>query len=125
MGCSCDSTGTEVQVWMYRQSCPRGSSPAKETRTTAGLTGSATLVSASTAFWKSGCFSCRAEVCSSAGEIRKMKGGQSKAPGKVNGRWVSQEGWQASLPRHRAAGSEIAGRKDECWRHEHVTIGKC
>lgn len=98
MGCSCESTGTEVQVWMYRQSCTRGSSPAEETRATAGLTGSATLVSASTAFWKSGCFSCRAGVHSSAGEMRKMKGEQSKAPGRVNGQWVGQEGLQASLP---------------------------
>lgn len=125
MGCSCESTGTEVQVWMYRQSCTRGSSPAEETRATAGLTGSATPVSASTAFWKSGCFSCRAGVHSSAGEMRKMKGEQSKAPGRVNGRWVSQEGLQASLPRHRAAGSERAGGRMNVRRHEHMTMGKC
>lgn len=74
---------------MYRRSCASVSSPAKETRATAGLTGSATLLSASTAFWKSGCFSCRAGVRSSAGEMRKMKWADKASP--RQGRWLLGE----------------------------------
>lgn len=65
---------------MYRWSFVSVSSPAEETRATAGLTGSATLLNTSTAFWKSGCFSCRAGVHSSAGERRKMKWGDKAKP---------------------------------------------
>lgn len=111
-GCSCERTSRELQ--RYSCGCPGSlcEPPSRHTGT-AALTGSATLLSASAAFWKSGCFSCRARVCSRAGEMRKMKGGQSQAPGRVGGSWVSKKGLQTSLPRHRAAGSEIAERKDE------------
>lgn len=125
MGCSCDSPGAEVQLWMYRQSRARGSSPAGETRATAGLTGSATLVSASTAFWKSGCFSCTAGVRSSAGEMRKMEGEQSKAPGRVSGCWVSQEGLQALCPGTEQQDQRWQGGRMNVRRHEHMTMGKC
>lgn len=79
-GGSCESTSMEVQVQRYRCACTGGSSPAEETRATAGLTGSATLLSASAAFWKSSSFSCRAGVRSSTGEMRNMKWGDKANP---------------------------------------------
>lgn len=39
-------------------------------------------------------------------------GGQSKAPGRVGGRWVSQEGLQASSPRHRQSSRIRDGREE-------------
>lgn len=78
-GCSCKSTSMEVQVQRYRCACTGRSSPA-ETRATAGLTGSATLLRASIHFWKSSSLSCRSGVCSSAGEMRNMKWGDKANP---------------------------------------------
>lgn len=106
--CRYGGAAVEVQAWSYRGAGVNVQAGC--TRAMAGRTGSAAPLSASAAFWQSGCFSCRARVCSSAGEMRIMKGGQSKASGRVGGSWVSQEGLQASLPRH---SSRITDSREE------------
>lgn len=52
------------------------------------------------------------------------EGGTKQSP--RDGKWLLGEsgGLAGSLPRHRAAGSEIAGRMN-VRRHEHMTMGKC
>lgn len=72
--------------------------------------GPASLVSASTACWKSGCSSCRAGVHSSAAEMRKMKGGQAK-PGA--GRWMLGEAGELAGIVTQAQSSRIRESREE------------